>query len=97
MCVVSNIGDSWQRDFDRRWPSWPTTAPFTLPQVSREEFESLKKELQELKELLLAAKKYDAATGQPDCEMDEKVRLITEIAKLVGVDIGDVFNQVAPK
>lgn len=106
MCMVSNIGDQWGRDFPNKYPGFP--APFPSipspgiimpsfpqhsPEVSREEFERLRKEMEELRELLKAAKKFDASTGQPHCEVDAKVKLIKEIANLVGVELGDVFEQ----
>jgi hypothetical protein len=40
---------------------------------------------------LVADKEYDAATGQPDCEMDDKVELLKRIAELVGVDVREVL------
>ncbi len=64
-----------------------------MDSVSRAEFDALRREMEELKKLLTAAKQFDEATGQPDCEMDEKVTLIKAIAKLVGVDLGDVFGK----
>jgi len=73
----------------------PYIAPVTItlpPEVTKEEFDALKKEMEALKKLLLAAKAYDEATGQPDCEMEEKVDLIKKIAKIVGVDMKDVFG-----
>ena len=97
MCVVSMIGDGWSRQLPERWPNipWQTRSPSqqsTFPEVSRAEFEALRKEIQELKALLLAAKKFDAATGQPECQKDEKVSLIKGIAKAVGVDMDEVFE-----
>ena len=102
MCVVSNIGTDWARTFPDRYPGIYTT-PGLVPQVppvmpeppSRAEFEALRAEMAELKKLLLAAKAYDAATGQPDCETDEKVALIKRLAELVGVDFSEVFTDPA--
>lgn len=70
--------------------------------ITREEFEklkieheekikTLKAEVEALKELLKAAKIYDEKTGQPDCEVDEKVNLIKKIAELLDVNMDDVF------
>lgn len=59
---------------------------------TRAEFEALKKEMQELKELLKAAQKFDEATDQPHCEQDEKVALIKKFAEYVGVDLQDVLK-----
>lgn len=91
MCTVSMIGDGWEQQFPNRWPQVIPNLP-SIPEVSRTEFDALKKEMQELKKLLMAAKKFDEATGQPDCEIDDKVKLIKEIAKLVGVDMAGVFD-----
>ena len=61
--------------------------------VSKEEFEALKKEVEELKQLLKAAKKFDEETGQPDCHMDDKVDFIKKLAEYVGVDLEDIFKK----
>lgn len=101
MCVVSNLGDSWKQTAPQRFP-W--TQPYVqpnpnlvpgepvLPWATPQQIEELRQEMQELKKLLLAAKQYDEATGQPDCHMDEKVELIRQLAELVGVDVDDVFG-----
>lgn len=103
MCTVSYIGDTWKRD---RLPEYPWTEPYISPYpydrtkqiiitpgVSQEEFEKLKKEVEALKEMLKAAKIYDAATNQPDCEIDEKVEIIKKVAQLVGVDLEEIFER----
>ena len=94
MCTISNVGDGWRDSFPNRYPNF-TPSDYTgfVPQVSRAEFDALKNEMSELKELLKAAKKFDEATGQPNCETADKVRLIKEIAALVGVDMADVFDK----
>ena len=98
MCTVSNVGDGWRDTFPSRFPFVPVNPitphpfiPYLPPEVTREEFEALKNEMEELKKLLIAAKKYDEATGQKDCEMEEKISLIKQIATLVGVKMDDVF------
>lgn len=137
MCVVSNLGDQWGRDFPGRYPNVPVqpyiypqtgTSPSQVPhpfqptqdalkecvvcgnsrshiihslfeptadaepEISKEEFDALRKEVEELKILLLAAKRFDEATGQADCEMDEKIELIRRVADFVGVDVDEVFG-----
>lgn len=97
MCTVSMIGDYYGKDFPQKYPWYPlnpnpAVLPTTVTVPSRAEFDALKKEVEELKELLKAAKKFDAATGQPDCEMDEKVKFIKKLAEFVGVDIKEVFK-----
>ena len=100
MCTVSNVGDYWKDDFTKRWPDINPDVyrgplqGYVGAQLfnSQEEIAKLRKEMEELKLLLLAAKRYDEKMGEPDCEMDDKVALIKKIAKLVGVDMGDVFG-----
>lgn len=97
MCVVSNIGDNYRDNFAPRWPHMPVqpTAPVVIntSEVSKQEFEALKKEVEELKILLKAAKKFDEETGQPDCHMDDKVDFIKKLAEFVGVDLEDIFKK----
>lgn len=83
MCVISSVGDYWTPHFPQRFP--------TFPEISREEFDKLKKEVEELKLLLLAAKRFDEETGQPNCSMEDKIKLIKEVAKVVGVDLKDIW------
>ena len=91
MCTISMVSDGWREQYPSKWPNFQPDQ-FQISQVSRTEFESLKREVEALKELLKAAKAFDTATGQPDCEMDDKVKLIKEVAKMVGVDLGDIFG-----
>ena len=98
MCVVSFIGDAYR---DRLWP--PQSAPhYPIPNdplpdiarrltnnqtVTRAEFDDLNREIQHMKKLLEKGKQYDQATGQPDCENDEKWELLRRIAEQVGVKL----------
>lgn len=105
MCMVSMIGDDWREGLPKRYPDfkpWVNPHPLhPLPPlqdtVSREEFERLKAEMCELRKLLEAAKKYDEATGQPDCEMDEKVALLKRLAELVGVEMPELTGKATGK
>lgn len=95
MCIVSNVGDYYCREFPKRYPDWyPNTSPLipVVPSgVSQEEFDKLKKEVETMRELLKMAKKIDEATGQPDCQMEEKVAMIRKLAELVGVDLENLL------
>ncbi len=88
ICVVSMIGDH----YSEKW----TQTPFTytnsiIPQVSKEEFDALKKDVEEMKALLKRAKIYDIEHGEKDCEMAEKVALLRKMAEFVGVSLEDVL------
>lgn len=103
MCVVSNVGDYYGRRWPEQYP-WVPEVPYTPqpgtgdkiivnpPEVSRKEFEALKKDVEEALRLLKNAKEIDRVTGQPDCEMDEKVAIIKRFAEVVGVDLSEVFG-----
>lgn len=91
MCVVSLVGDH----YSDKWTSPLMTSSghtvtFTAP-VTREEFEVLKKDVLEMKALLIKAKLYDEQTGQKDCEMETKLATLRKIADLVGVSLDDVI------
>jgi hypothetical protein len=73
---------------DKNGIELPGTPP---PGPTPEEFDALKDEVKELRKLLQAAKEFDEATGQHDCEAEEKVRFIKDLAKFVGVDLSDVL------
>jgi len=98
MCAVSYVGDYWQTTLPKKY-YWEDIQPFVHqpyapnpPAISKEDFDALKKDVEELKKLLKAAKAYDEAVGEPDCEMEDKVALIKKIAKIVGVDMSEIFN-----
>lgn len=63
-----------------------------LDGVSKKEFdefkETVRKDLEAIKDLIKAAKAYDEKTNQPDCTDEDKVKLIKKLAELVGVDLG---------
>src|SRR5271169_5301767 len=103
MCVVSFLGDNFKNriDKDDLWkkhlqpqqgpyePSNPGTNGFfiNLDHASKEEVAILRREVEQLKELLKGAIEYDKKNNEPHCEIDEKVALIKEIAKALGVDL----------
>ena len=90
MCVVSMVGDYYK---DRTYPTiWPnSTEAYPSPVANKKEFDELKKSVEELKELLKAAKKYDEKLNEPHCETDEKVAFLKKVAEWVGVDLKDVL------
>jgi hypothetical protein len=95
MCIVSNVGD-WGRDeLPKRFPDWLPQSPadkWTPTPPSREEFDRLRKEIEELKAMLKKAKELDKAMGLPDCQMESKIEFLRKCAELVGVDLDEVFG-----
>lgn len=88
MCTVSMVAQDWRDRLTPQYPDWFIQPPV----ITREEFDELKRELQAVKKLLAAAKIYDAETGQPDCEDDEKTKVFRRLAELAGVDLSKVFS-----
>lgn len=98
MCVVSMIGDHYDDKWKKPWDgklnnTGGTTYTFTNNSVSKEEFDTLKKEVEEMKQLLIKAKIYDEKNNEPDCELEDKVAFLKKIAEAVGVDLKEVFKQ----
>ena len=101
MCVVSNVGDY----YNQKWNAYPQVNPITPVTVpnqplflqpafpSREEFDALKAEVLEMKDLLIKAKEIDEKTGQKHCEQEDKVKLLKQMADLVGVSLEEVFGK----
>lgn len=90
MCTVSMIGDH----FNEKWKQPPYQQIFTnIPDVSRAEFEALKKEVEEMKALLKRAKEYDEKNNEPNCEIEEKMAMLRKFADAVGIDLDDVIKK----
>lgn len=93
MCVVSMVGDyyndRWRKRYDRiDWRDYTIA-----PDVTRGEFEDLRKEVEQLKELLKRAKQYDEDNNEPDCEIDEKMEVLRQVAKIFQIDLGDILEK----
>lgn len=96
MCVVSMVGDhyndKWKEPFHPYVNPPGNTVINWSTGVSQKEFDDLKKEVLEMKELLKKAKLYDEKNNEPDCYIDDKIDFLKKIAALVGVDLEDVFK-----
>ena len=105
MCVVSAIGDNWKQQFPQKFPDWTETVKYwptiqqnpetillnrTELEAVRKDIEAIRNEMIELKKLLKAAIDFDAKTGQPHCENEDKIALIRQVAEAVGVDLRDL-------
>jgi hypothetical protein len=103
MCVVSMVSDHYLDKWKERYwwektrpdypyvpapiPKWPYVPEVDLDKVSREEFNRVKQELEDLKQLLKRAQKYDIDHNEPECELDEKIEALKKIAKAFDVEI----------
>jgi hypothetical protein len=76
----------------------PSTSPLTIqPQVSKADFDELKREVMDMKELLKRAIKYDQDNNEPECQIEEKMELLRKMAEMVGVSIDDVIGPAKKK
>lgn len=95
MCAVSFVGDAYQRHFNEL-PLWKYNyQPIAgggagaepAPSVSKQDFDELKKKVEEMIEMMKAARQFDIVTKQDGCEMDEKVKFLQGVADLVGLEL----------
>ena len=92
MCVVSMISDH----YIDKWGQYPVptvTYPSTNqpiitvypPAISPEE-------IAEFRRLLERAREYDRKNNEPECELADKVALLKQIAKALGVDLTEALK-----
>ena len=92
MCTVSMVGDHYSDIFKQKMLHVAQEG-WSIPSVSRQEFDDLRRQVEEMKALLVRAKEYDERNNEPHCEMEDKVALLKQVAKLVGVSLEDVFGK----
>ena len=101
MCSYSMIADHYNELWKPKpwYPASPNTLPYQgttviqqPPEITKAEFDDLKRQVMEMKELLKRAIKYDEENGEPECEMAEKVALLKRVAEIVGVDLSEVLQ-----
>ena len=100
MCTVSMVGDHyrdwWPQKYPEVFPSSPAVPKDSWPYlngISREEFDALKRDVEEMKSLLKRAKEYDERNNEPHCEVEEKMDLLRKIAAAVGINLDDVIGK----
>ena len=91
MCSVSMVTDDWHK---KQWPNiFPDTYPWNdASPISREEFNQLKAELENLKEELKKARQKDIEDEAPLCVHKVSVDLVKQLAEILGVNLEDVFD-----
>lgn len=89
------VGDFYGWKFEPYRPF--ITETYTYPAgPSQAEFDALKKEVQDMKELLRRAKIYDEENNEPNCEIEDKMKFLRAVAKLVDIDLDDVIGKQKP-
>ena len=69
-------------------------SPINFPaSVSKEDFDALKREVMDMKELLKRALEYDKKNDEPYCEMEDKVATLKKVAELFKVDLSEIFKE----
>jgi hypothetical protein len=96
MCAVSTVGDFYRPQFqpyiDQGTGGGGGGISQMFQQISRAEFDELKRQVLDMKYLLIKAKEIDDKTGQPECEQEDKVKVLKTIAEALGVDLSEVFE-----
>jgi hypothetical protein len=94
---MSMIGDYYHD----KWYPTPTPeipnigVPYPLPptpNVTKEEFEALRRDVLEMKELLKRALDYDKRNNEPHCETHAKMEVLRNVAKIVGISLDDIIE-----
>lgn len=97
MCMISFVGDFYHDKWLPHVPIQPSVSSnptdITISEISRAEFDVLKKDVMDMKELLRRAKIYDEQNNQPDCHKEEKLKTLRKIAELVGINLDDVLGK----
>jgi uncharacterized protein YlxW (UPF0749 family) len=87
--VGDHFNQKWnQPDYQQLFNSISTSTNT----ITRQEFDALKKEVEDMKQLLIKAKIYDEQNNEPNCEMEDKVATLKKIAELMGVNLDEVFK-----
>ena len=84
------VGDFYTDKFKRDEYAKFFKQPQPLQDVTKEEFEALKKEVLDMKELIKRAIDYDKRNNEPHCETENKIALLKQVAEMVGVDLKDI-------
>ena len=100
MCVVSMVGDHYHdkwRPYFQPQPLNPQPIPMDWeklfnPPPTKAQFDALKKEVEDMKELLRKALEYDKKNNEPHCEIEEKMAILKAVAKGMGVDLNEIFK-----
>lgn len=82
---------------------WPTPAPMpvtpTVPPysqipaplpITRDEFDQLRKDILEMKEILKVLKEYDKTSNQPHCEKQENVAFLKKLAAQLDIELPEL-------
>lgn len=97
MCSVSMVMDHYGQKWGELYPHIVTTPQTQTvvvgPYVTRDELEALRRDVEDLRGLIIRAKQYDREHNQPDCEVADKVALVRKVAELVGIDIVDALDR----
>jgi hypothetical protein len=95
MCTVSMVVDH----YSDKWSELYTPPYYIAPPgkllgevavITKEEFDALKKDVEEMKKLLQRAKKYDEEHNQPDCESEQKLKRLESLCELASIDFEEI-------
>lgn len=102
MCFASAVGDHFTKEWTRGvgiptdWDAIRRINEGLLPieksGVSVVEFERLKQQVKDMTALLKVAVDYDQRTGQPNCEVEQKIEMLRMVASAFKIDLDAILN-----
>jgi len=91
--VGDHYNEWYPNTFPNVFPKWPIDEGTRITEfVTKQEFEALKRTVEEMRELLARAIKYDEDNHEPHCEVEEKMALLRRVAEAVGISLDDVIG-----
>ena len=102
--IADHYRGKWSPNIPNTYPYHPGGLAPPLPdplipfktqptQNVEKDIAELRKEVQEMKELLKRAIKYDEDNNEPHCETKEKIEFLRKVAEAVGLNLDDVFGK----
>lgn len=80
------IMDDYKEDWTNRYPGWQTTTHYP-PAFDQSAIDDMKKDIERLKRQVEAAKEYDIRNNEPECGLEEKRKVLQDIAKVFNLEI----------
>lgn len=90
--IMDHYYDKWRKWKDLSTPPGPFSIPPYPPSTNPippypQSSPISKEEIEEFRKLLDRAREYDKKYNQPDCELEEKKKLLKDLADKMGIDV----------
>lgn len=92
---ITQPGDStleWIKGLPNTNPDPSYWQPHLSAPISHEQFNRLKTQVESMKALLRLAVDYDKRTGQPGCEIEEKIARLRQVAEAFKINLDELLK-----